>query len=107
LLVYAEKELGSIDGVTLVGSAADKEAVISFHIGKQDVKELESYLNDEHNIFVRAGDLSAQPLMRLLEVEGLLRISFSFYNTQAEIDSLVKAIELYLEKNKQKTVLKS
>jgi cysteine desulfurase / selenocysteine lyase len=57
---------------------------------------LEKYLNDRHNIFVRAGDLSAQPLIKLLGLKGLLRASFSFYNTKEEVDALVKGLKTYL-----------
>ena len=96
LLHYAEKEFNQIEGLHMMGSSADKEAVISFHIGENHVKLLEKYLNERHNIFVRAGDLSAQPLMKLLGVKGLVRISFSFYNTKEEVDTLVKALKVYL-----------
>jgi cysteine desulfurase/selenocysteine lyase len=45
---------------------------------------------------VRAGDLSAQPLMKLLGVKGLVRVSFSFYNTKEEVDSVVNELKTYL-----------
>jgi cysteine desulfurase / selenocysteine lyase len=93
---YTEKEFNQIEGLFMMGSSADKVAVMSFHIGDNDVKLLEKYLNDRHNIFVRAGDLSAQPLIKLLRVKGLLRVSFSFYNTKEEVDALVKALKTYL-----------
>jgi cysteine desulfurase/selenocysteine lyase len=62
------------------------------------VKDLENYLSDEHNIFVKAGDLNAQPLMKLLGVKGLLRVSFSFYNTVSEIDVCINALKTYFKK---------
>jgi hypothetical protein len=34
--------------VTIGGKAPGKKAVISFHTGKTDVKELEKYLSEEH-----------------------------------------------------------
>jgi len=100
LLAYATEELSKISGVTLLGSAAEKEAVISFYMEQKDVKKLEKYLSDEHNIFVRAGELNAQPLMKVLGVKGLLRISFSYYNTMSEIDTFVKALKKFLEEKK-------
>lgn len=96
LLHYTEKEFNQIEGLYMMGSSADKEAVISFHIGDNDVKLLEKYLSNDHNIFVRAGELSAQPLMKLLGVKGLLRVSFCYYNTKDEVDTLVKALKTYL-----------
>jgi cysteine desulfurase/selenocysteine lyase len=98
LLYYATEQLTKFDGVTIVGKAPEKEAVISLHIGKTDVKELEKYLSEEHNIFVKAGDLNAQPLMKILGVKGLLRLSFSYYNTREEIDSFIKALDLFFKK---------
>jgi cysteine desulfurase / selenocysteine lyase len=95
LLGYAEEELNKVGGVYIMGSSADKGAVISFHIGDKDVKDLEKYLNDRHNIFARAGRLSAQPLMKLLGVKALLRVSFSYYNTSEEVDAFVKAVQGY------------
>jgi cysteine desulfurase/selenocysteine lyase len=98
LLLYATEQLTKFDGVTIVGKAPEKGAVVSFHTGKTDVKELEKYLSEEHNIFVKAGDLNAQPLMKILGVKGLVRISFSYYNTREEIDSLIKALNTFFKK---------
>lgn len=44
------------------------------------------------NIAVRAGELSAQPLMNFLGVDSLLRISLCYYNTANEIDVLMEGI---------------
>jgi cysteine desulfurase / selenocysteine lyase len=96
LVEYAEEELNKIGSVYVMGSSADKGAVISFHIGDKDVEDLGKYLNDRHNIFARAGQLSAQPLMKLLGVKALLRASFSYYNTREEVDAFVKAVQAYL-----------
>jgi cysteine desulfurase/selenocysteine lyase len=97
LLNYATNQLSAIEGVTIVGTAPEKEPVLSFHMEKKDVKKLEKYLNEEHNIFVRAGDLTAQPLMKILGVKGLLRISFCYYNTRAEVDAFVSAVKAFMK----------
>ncbi|MFL5810892.1 MAG: aminotransferase class V-fold PLP-dependent enzyme [Flavisolibacter sp.] len=99
LLEYATNQLTLVNGVTIVGTAEEKEPVLSFHLGKKDVKKLEKYLNEEHNIFVRAGDLSAQPLMKILGVKGLLRVSFCYYNTRGEIDAFVAAVRSFIKNN--------
>lgn len=96
LLHYAEKELNQIEGLYMMGSSAEKEAVISFHIGDNDVKVPEKYLGDDHNIFVRAGELIAPPLMKFLGVKGLTRVSLCYYNTREEVDMLVQALKIYL-----------
>lgn len=72
LLKYATAALLEIKGLKIYGTAAEKEPLISFDIKGKDMKKLEKYLNDEWSIAVRAGDLSAQPLMDVLGVKELL-----------------------------------
>ena len=98
LLKYATGELTKIKNLVIYGTAAEKEPLISFTIKGRDVKKLEAYLNDSWSIAVRAGDLTAQPLMKVLGVKQLLRVSFSFYNTYEEIDVLVKAIQAFTDR---------
>lgn len=98
LLKYATEKLSTIAELTIVGTAPEKERVLSFHLNKKDVKKLEKYLDEEHNIFVRAGDLSTQPLMKVLGVKGLLRASMCYYNTRVEIDTFVAAVKNFLKK---------
>jgi cysteine sulfinate desulfinase len=51
----------------------------------------------ESGISLRAGQHCAQPLLAALGVAGTLRASFAPYNTQADVDALVKAIDNALE----------
>ena len=98
LLDYATDKLSQIDKIKIYGTSSEKEPVLSFLLEGKDVKDMESYLVQEHNIYVRAGKLSSQPLMKYLGVDGLLRASFCYYNTREEIDSFVKAVREYAEK---------
>ena len=50
-------------------------------------------LLDRLGIAVRTGHHCAQPLMGALGIEGTLRASFAFYNTEAEVDALIAGIE--------------
>jgi cysteine desulfurase / selenocysteine lyase len=97
LLRYATEEFLKIPVIQIKGEAAEKEATISFSIEGIESKEIEKYLSEQHNIFVRAGDLSAQPLMEVLGVKDLIRVSFSYYNTKAEIDKLITALGEFLK----------
>lgn len=97
LMKYLTKELETIEDVTIYGTSAEKEPVVSFNVEGRDVKELDRFLNDEYNIAVRAGKLSAQPLFEHLQIEALLRVSLCYYNTSAEIDVLVKAVKAFIE----------
>jgi cysteine desulfurase/selenocysteine lyase len=48
---------------------------------------------------VRAGQLSAQPLMKHLGVDALLRISLCYFNTREEIDLLITGIQEFIQEN--------
>jgi cysteine desulfurase/selenocysteine lyase len=98
LLSYATEQLSQIEEVTIFGASIEKEPVLSFKMKNKDVKKLEKFLNDAYNITARAGVLSAQPLMKVLGVEGLLRLSFCYYNTKEEIDTCMGAIEEFIKK---------
>ena len=47
---------------------------------------------DAEGIAVRAGHHCAQPTMQFYQVPATVRASLAFYNTRAEIDSLVAAL---------------
>ena len=49
-------------------------------------------LLDRLGVAVRTGHHCAEPLMRLLGVEGTVRASIAFYNTREDIDSLVNGL---------------
>jgi cysteine desulfurase/selenocysteine lyase len=63
------------------------------------VKAAEQFLNEQHGIAVRAGQLSSQPLFEELGQPGALRASFAFYNTFEEIDAFAEGISAFLRKN--------
>ncbi len=92
LLAYATKQLLTIDGLKIYGTAARKSSVVSFL-----VKDIHHYdmgmLLDRMGIAVRTGHHCTQPLMDRLQVEGTVRASFAFYNTMEEIDLLVAGIK--------------
>jgi cysteine desulfurase/selenocysteine lyase len=48
---------------------------------------------DEHDIAVRVGHHCAQPLMDSLGETGSLRISLAAYNSRADVDALIQALE--------------
>lgn len=50
-------------------------------------------LLDKLGIAVRTGHHCAQPLMTSLGIEGTVRASFAVYNTQAEADAFITAVE--------------
>lgn len=91
LLRYATEALQSLNGIRIVGTAADKVSVISFvmsGIHHQDI----GVLLDQQGIAVRTGHHCTQPLMQRFGIAGTTRASFAVYNTMEEIDRLVQGL---------------
>jgi cysteine desulfurase/selenocysteine lyase len=88
LLVHGMRELATIPGLRLIGTAADKTSVMSFVLAGYSTAEVGEALNDQ-GIAVRTGHHCAQPILRRFGVETTVRPSLAFYNTFDEIDKLV------------------
>jgi len=91
LLTYAIEEMKKIDGMRLIGTAADKSAVISFLLGSIHPFDVGTLL-DHLGIAVRTGHHCAQPLIDRLGIDGTVRASFGIYNTPEEVDVMIKAL---------------
>ena len=92
LLAYGTSELKKIEGLRVVGEAANKASVISFLIDDIHPFDLGTIL-DQLGIAIRTGHHCTQPLMDFFQIPGTARASFAFYNTKEEIDVLVKGLE--------------
>lgn len=93
LLQYGTNCLKEIEGVRIIGEAKEKVAVISFIMEDLHPYDI-GFILDKKGIALRTGHHCAQPVMDFFGIPGTLRASFSFYNTQAEIDRMVDAIGL-------------
>jgi cysteine desulfurase/selenocysteine lyase len=91
LLAYATAELLRIPGLALIGTAAEKAAVLSFVIDGFTPEQIGVAL-DQEGIAVRAGHHCAQPILRRFGHEATVRASLAFYNTRADVDALVGAL---------------
>ncbi|GAB7093718.1 hypothetical protein JCM30237_08700 [Halolamina litorea] len=94
LAQYALERLSAREDVTTYGPGLGEErtGLVSFNVDGVHGHDLSSILNDR-GIAVRAGDHCTQPLHDRLEIPGSVRASFYVYNTEAEIDRLLDAIE--------------
>jgi len=92
LLDYATAAVGAIDGVRLVGTAADKAAILSFVVDGAHAHDVGTVLDFE-GVAVRAGHHCAMPVMEHYGVPATTRASLGLYNTRAEIDVLVRGLE--------------
>jgi len=91
LLDYATRELKRINGLHLIGTAAEKASVLSFVLDNASVEQVGKHLAS-HGIAVRAGHHCAQPILRRFGLEATVRPTIAFYNTAEEIDKLVIAV---------------
>ena len=92
LQVYATKRLSEIDGLRIIGTAANKAAVISFVVDGLHPFDIGVIL-DKQGIAVRTGHHCTQPLWNIYGLQGTVRVSFAFYNTIEEIDSFIVALK--------------
>ncbi|MGC2234696.1 MAG: cysteine desulfurase [Pyrinomonadaceae bacterium] len=96
LLQYATEKLSTIEGVKIIGTAAEKASVLSFTIEGVHPHDIGTIL-DQSGIAVRAGHHCAQPVMKFFDVPATARASFAFYNTREEVDALSEAVQKVIE----------
>lgn len=92
LLEHATKELLTIEGLRIIGTAKEKVGVISFVIDGVHHYDLGTLL-DQQGIAVRTGHHCTQPLMDRFGVSGTTRASFACFNTTEEMDAMVAAVK--------------
>ncbi|MBN7784080.1 cysteine desulfurase [Ponticoccus gilvus] len=91
---YAVQKLSGLNWLSMQGTTADKAAIFSFTMeGAGHAHDISTIL-DKKGVAVRAGHHCAGPLMDQLGVTATCRASMGLYNTEAEIDTLVEALEL-------------
>jgi len=91
LLDYATARLLEIDGVRVVGTAAQKTAVLSFVIDSIHPQDI-GLLLDNQGVAVRTGHHCAMPVMQRFDLPGTVRASLSMYNTEQDIDRFIAAV---------------
>lgn len=92
LLQYATRQLLSIDGLRIIGTAREKASVISFLVDDIHGTDIGTIL-DQLGIAIRTGHHCAQPAMRRYNIPGTARASISFYNNKEDIDRLVEGVK--------------
>ncbi len=91
LVKHAIKSLQEIEGINIYGTAEEKTSLVSFGIKNIHPSDV-ALLLDKMGVAIRSGHLCAQPLMQRFGQVGMMRFSFSFYNTKEEIDTAIKAL---------------
>lgn len=90
---YAREQLQQIPGLRLIGEAPHAAGAISFAIDDIAASDLGTLL-DQQGIAVRTGHHCAMPALQAMGVNGTTRASFGLYNTHADVDALVKGLNV-------------
>ncbi len=90
---YATARFAGLNWLNIQGDAPGKGAIFSFTLQGQAHAHDISTVVDRKGVAVRAGHHCAQPLMSHLGLSATCRASFGLYNTVAEVDVLVAALE--------------
>lgn len=92
ILEYATAEIMKIEGVKIYGNAKNKASVLSFLVEGIHPYDI-GVLLDKQGVAIRTGHHCCQPLMHHFGIEGTCRASFAVYNTLAEVDVFIKALQ--------------
>ena len=91
LLDYATATLSAIDGLTIIGTAADKVSVVSFTLDGVHPHDIGTIV-DLEGIAIRTGHHCTMPVMDFFGVPATARASMALYNTRDDIDALAAAL---------------
>jgi len=93
---YALKQLKDFSNIKLIGNSDNRSSIISFTIENIHPHDIGTILNQK-GIAMRTGHHCTMPLMDFYNIPGTIRASFSFYNTENEVDEMVAALQTACE----------
>lgn len=89
---YAHARFAEFPWLTVYGKAPGKGAILAFNVEGLHPHDVSTII-DRSGVAIRAGHHCAQPLMTRLGVPATCRASFAMYNTKAEVDALMTALQ--------------
>ncbi len=89
---YAHARFAEFPWLTVYGKAPGKGAILAFNVEGLHPHDVSTII-DRSGVAIRAGHHCAQPLMTRLGVPATCRASFAMYNTKAEVDALITALQ--------------
>jgi cysteine desulfurase / selenocysteine lyase len=92
LLAYGTAALSAVPGVRLIGTAPRKSSILSFVLEGIHPHDIGTIV-DQEGVAIRTGHHCAQPVMDRFGVPATARASLAMYNTRADLDALVRALE--------------
>lgn len=87
----AAEALEDVEGVRVIGTAADKAAIFSLTMEPAHPQDIATIL-DQTGVAVRTGHHCAMPGMARFGVQGTARASFAAYNDSDDIEALVEGL---------------
>jgi len=92
LSAYAHERLRAMNAIRIIGQAHGKGAIIAFEMKGAHAHDVATVI-DRQGVAVRAGTHCAMPLLDRFGATSTCRASFGLYNTMAEADKLVEALQ--------------
>ena len=92
LLEIGTERLLAIDGLRIIGTAAEKASVLSFTLEGVHPHDLGTII-DHYGVAVRTGHHCAMPVMDFFGVPATARASIGLYNSEEDVEILASAIE--------------
>ena len=92
LLLYTREQLREMSGIRIIGQAEEFGGVVSFVMDCAHPHDIGTIL-DAEGVAIRTGHHCTQPLMDRFDIPATARASVSFYNTKADIDALIVAVD--------------
>jgi cysteine desulfurase/selenocysteine lyase len=83
----AMNTLSSVPNIKIYGPEKNRTGIISFNLGRHHAYDIGSLL-DNYGIAIRTGHHCAMPLMEYYNISSMCRVSFSFYNSEKEVEQL-------------------
>ena len=102
LMTLFYEAVRQIPGVKIYGDFLEENVrcpIVALNIGNEDSSQISDWLQEEYGIITRAGAHCA-PLMHAYfhtEKQGMVRFSFSYYNTEEEVSAAVEAVRRIAE----------
>ena len=91
LLAYATERLSAINSITILGTAREKGAILSFSHAHAHAHDIATVI-DRQGVAVRAGTHCTMPLLKRFGVTATCRASFALYNSTEDVDRLADAL---------------
>ncbi|MCM2255535.1 MAG: cysteine desulfurase [Vicinamibacteria bacterium] len=91
VLRYGTQQLLKVPGLTLVGTSPEKAGVLSFVLAGIHPHDIGQVL-DAEGVAIRTGHHCAQPVMDRFGIPATARASLGVYNTNEDLDALVRAL---------------